>query len=211
MVKNSLLGAEIQSSKKIQKSTLEPHYICFRKETARKNNLCSKNYTTLKSGKDFALPYSLAKAIITRQRGQKCTLLVADWKLQKHAKNDSRTAIELFYGEKALKEHLIFEEWQHFEKWQNWLQPNLHYPDSKGQGWMVRIIESPDNRKYEYEIPRIKLNNLEKRKWNLTQQQSKSKLSKMRCTLVMMRVSSKLVQVCSLKRNKFIPHQNFIT
>lgn len=78
MVKNSLLGAEIQSSKKIQKSTLEPHYICLRKETARKNNLCSKNYTTFKSGNDFAVPYSLAKAIITRQRGQKCTLLFAD-------------------------------------------------------------------------------------------------------------------------------------
>jgi len=93
MVKNSLLGAEIQSSKKIRKSTLEPHYICFRKETARKNNLYSKNYTTLKSGKDFALPYSLAKAITTRQRGQKCALLVSDLKLQKHAKNDSRTTI----------------------------------------------------------------------------------------------------------------------
>ena len=30
------------------------------------------------------------------------------------------------------------------------LQSNLDYPDSVGLGQIVQIIESPDNRKYEY-------------------------------------------------------------
>ena len=115
MVKNGLLGPEIQSSKKIGKSSLEPHFICFRRETARNNNLYSKNYKTLKNGKDLDLLYSLAKAVITRKRGQKWTVLRSNLKLQKH---DSRTTLELFYGKKALKNHLMLEEWQDFEKWQ---------------------------------------------------------------------------------------------
>ena len=34
---------------------------------------------------------------------------------------------------------------------QKTIQTNLDYPDTWGLGWIVRIIESPDNRKYEYQ------------------------------------------------------------
>ena len=30
------------------------------------------------------------------------------------------------------------------------VQPNLHYPDSLGPDEIVKIIEGPGNRKYEY-------------------------------------------------------------
>lgn len=57
--------------------------------------------------------------MITRQRGQRCTVLGLSLKLQNYAKNDSRTKV--FYGKKSLKIHLISEERQDFEKWQNCL------------------------------------------------------------------------------------------
>ena len=53
--KMACFGTELLNSKKIRKSTLEPHYICFRQETALKSNLYSKIYKTLKSGKNFVL------------------------------------------------------------------------------------------------------------------------------------------------------------
>jgi len=84
-----------------------------------KKQLETTTYKTLKSGKDFASLYNLAKVVITRQRGLRCTVLGLSLKLQKYAKNDSRTKV--FYGKKSLKIHLISEERQDFEKWQNCL------------------------------------------------------------------------------------------
>ena len=51
------------------------------------------------------------------------------------------------------------------------LQSNLGYLVSWGLGWMVRIIESPNNQNMNINQPRTKL---EKSKWNFTWQRSKS-------------------------------------
>ena len=73
MVKNGLFGAELQRSKKIRKSTLEP-YICLRKKTALKCNLYLKNYKTLLKNVKFVPYYIFVKAAITAKKGQKWTV-----------------------------------------------------------------------------------------------------------------------------------------
>ena len=67
MVKNGLYGADLQSSKKIEHSTIEPH-ICFRKETALKTTHIRKITRQYQKLTNFFPYYRFAKAAITRKK-----------------------------------------------------------------------------------------------------------------------------------------------
>ena len=99
-------GLNFKVPKKIRKSTMEPH-ICFRKETALENNLCSKNYRSLLKMVKIFPSHRFAKATITRKKRTKMDSSRHESAKKQKRKNDSRTTLE-------------FQEWQDFEKWQKW-------------------------------------------------------------------------------------------
>lgn len=80
---------------KVKKNTeidYRPHF--FQEETALRNNLYSKNYKILlKSGNIFRY-YRFAKAVVTTKIDQKWASFGSNLKVQKKAKNESRTALE---------------------------------------------------------------------------------------------------------------------
>lgn len=101
MVKNGLFGAELQKSKKIRKSTIQP-LIYFRKQKALKCNLFLKHYKTLlKSGIILSLLY-ICKGCDNFKKGQKWTCpgsnLWPSCKGHRTEQNCQNGLLQLFYA-----------------------------------------------------------------------------------------------------------------
>ena len=82
----------------------------FYAEYGLKKTLCLKHDKCLKSGKIG----HFAKAIVR----QNCHFGAKIQKAKKHATDDSRIRIDLFYAKNGSKKHLILEKLQLFENWQ---------------------------------------------------------------------------------------------
>ena len=73
-----------------------------------------RNETILKIGKNGHYAKAIAFA--------KWSVWVKNSNCEKHAKNSSRSTLQLYYAKNGSKKELIFEKREHFENWQKWPQ-----------------------------------------------------------------------------------------
>ena len=94
-------GSKLKIVKIMRKTTLEAHSSCFVQKTAPKNTYYSKNDNISKMAQ-IGHP---AKAIASA----KLSLWLENWNCQRHAKNNSKSTLELLVAKNCSKKQLIIE------------------------------------------------------------------------------------------------------
>ena len=104
------LGQKLKMPKTCEKPFYKSSRVVLCKKTARKNTKYWRNNIFLKIG-HLAKAIAHAKAIAFT----KWSVWVKNLKCQKHAKNHSTRAAELFCAINGSKKHLILKKWDNFE------------------------------------------------------------------------------------------------